>query len=68
MNKVVTGSFKYRLFLPKIANNYDDKFDKLKLINLKPVRFYEFPYNCGDRFAYASFEDNQVLLLSAQKN
>jgi hypothetical protein len=54
--------------LPKIAENYDKEFDKLKLINLKPVRFYAFPENCGDIYAYAPFEDNQVLLLSSQEN
>ena len=68
MNKVVTGFFKYRLLLPKIADNYYEELNKIKLTNLKPVRFYEFPENCGDRYAYAPFEDNQVLFLSAQEN
>ena len=68
MNKIVSGLFKYRLLLPKIADNQDEEFDKLKLINLKPVRLYAFPENCGDRYAYTSFTENKVLLIYAQEN
>ena len=64
-NKIVTSSFKYKLFLPKALNNQDEEFDKLSLINLKPIRMHPFAVNCGFRFAYAPIEDDKVLLLSA---
>ena len=64
-NKVVTGQFKYKLFLPKALNNQDEEFDKLSLINLKPIRMHPFAVNCGLRLAYAPIEDDKVLLLSA---
>ena len=68
-NKVVTGGlFKYKLFLPHVSTYIDEEFDKLKLINLKPVRLYAFPENCGDRYAYTSFTENKVLLIYAQEN
>ena len=64
-NKVVTGPFKYKLFLPKALKNQDEEFDKLSLINLKPIRMHPFAVNCGYRLAYAPIEDDKVLLLSA---
>ena len=64
LNKVVTGEFKYKLFLPQACDNKDQEFDKLSLINLKPVRMHPFAENCGPRFAYAPVDDDKVLLLS----
>jgi hypothetical protein len=64
-NKFVTGLFKYKLFLPKALKNQDEEFDKLSLINLKPIRMHPFAVNCGPRLAYAPIEDDKVLLLSA---
>ena len=64
-NKIVTGDFKYKLFLPKALKNQDEEFDKLSLINLKPIRMHPFAVNCGLRLAYAPIEDDKVLLLSA---
>ena len=64
-NKVVTGEFNYKLFLPKALKNQDEEFDKLSLINLKPIRMHPFAVNCGPTLAYAPIEDDKVLLLSA---
>ena len=67
-NKVVTGSFKYRLFLPQATNNYDEELDKLSLITLKPVKIYPFANNCGPKYAYAPVEEDKVLLISESEN
>ena len=67
-NKVVTGEFNYKLFLPKALKNQDEEFDKLSLINLKPIRMHPFAVNCGPRLAYAPIEDDKVLLLSASED
>ena len=64
-NKVVTGAFKYKLFLPQACDNQDEQFDKLSLINLKPVRMHPFAENCGPRYAYAPVDDDKVLLMSS---
>jgi hypothetical protein len=64
-NKFVTGTFKYKLFLPQALNNQDEEFDKLSLINLKPIRMHPFAVNCGAKYAYAPIGDDKVLLLSA---
>ena len=63
-NKLVTGSFKYKLFLPQACDNQDEQFDKLSLINLKPVRMHPFAENCAN-YAYAPVDDDKVLLLSS---
>ena len=67
-NKVNTGSFKYRLFLPQANNNYDEELDKLNLITLKPVKIYPFAKNCGLKYAYAPVGDDKVLLISKSEN
>ena len=67
-NKVVTGSFKYRLFLPQATNNHDEELDKLSLITLKPVKIYPFANNCGRKYAYAPIGDDKVLLISKSEN
>ena len=67
-NKYLTGEFKYKLFLPQASNNQDEEFDKLSLINLKPIRMHPFAVNCGYRYAYAPVEDDKVLLLSESNN
>jgi hypothetical protein len=64
-NKLVTGDFKYKLFLPQACDIQDEQFDKLSLINLKPVRMHPFAENCGPRFTYAPVDDDKVLLLSS---
>jgi len=64
LNKLVTGPFKYRLFLPQATNNYDEELDKLSLITLKPVKIYPFANNCGPKSAYAPVGDDKVLLIS----
>jgi hypothetical protein len=64
-NKYLTGEFKYKLFLPQALNNKDEEFDKLSLINLKPIRMHPFTVNCYTRYAYSPIEDDKVLLLSA---
>ena len=63
-NKKSTGHFKYKLFLPQACDNQDEQFDKLSLINLKPVRMHPFADNCAARYAYAPVDDDKVLLLS----
>ena len=65
LNKNNTGFFKYKLFLPKALKNQDEEFDKLSLINLKPIRMHPFAVNCGGRLAYAPIDVDKVLLLSA---
>ena len=65
LNKVVTGEFKYKLFLPQACDNQDQEFDKLSLINLKPVRMHPFAESCANRYAYAPVDDDKVLLLSS---
>ena len=67
-NKLVTGDFKYKLFLPQALNNQDEEFDKLSLVNLKPIRMHPFAVNCLDKYAYAQVEDDKVLLLSASND
>jgi hypothetical protein len=64
-NKNVTGDFRYKLFLPEALINQDEMFDKLCLINLKPIRMHPFAVNCVTRYAYAPVGDDKVLLLSA---
>ena len=65
-NKVVTGSFKYKLFLPRSRDNQDEQFDKLSLINLKPVRMHPFADYCNNyEYAYALIDDDKVLLMSS---
>ncbi len=63
-NKVVTGRFKYKLFLPQTCDSQDEQFNKLSLINLKPIRMHPFVKNC-DYNAYAPVDDDKVLLLSS---
>ncbi len=48
-NKVVTGKFKYKLFLPQSIQNQEEEFDKLSLIDLKPIRMNPFADKCGFR-------------------
>ena len=67
-NKVDTGDFKYKLFLPKAIQNQEAEFDKLSLINLKPIRMNPFADECGVYCAYAPIGDAKVLLLSASRN
>ena len=67
-NKYLTGEFKNKLFLPQALNNQDEEFDKLSLINLKPIRMHPFAVNCGYRYAYAPVEDDKVLLISESNN
>ena len=67
-NKVVTGEFKYRLFLPQATNNIDEELDKLSLITLKPVKIYPFAINCGPKYAYAPVGDDKILLISKSEN
>ena len=64
-NKNFTGKFKYKLFLPQACENQDEKFDKLSLINLKPVKMHPFADNCGAKYAYAPVDDEKVLLMSS---
>jgi hypothetical protein len=64
-NKINTGEFKYKLFLPQTIKNQEDEFDKLSLINLKPIRMNPFVDECGAYYAYAPIGDAKVLLLSA---
>ena len=63
-NKLFTRFFKYKLFLPLACENQDEKFEKLSLINLKPIRMHPFAENCGYRFAFAPVDDDKVILLS----
>ena len=65
LNKHVTGDFKYKLFLPQAMKNQEAEFDKLSLINLKPIRMNSFADNCSNYYAYAPIGDAKVLLLSA---
>ena len=48
-----------------MLNNNDQKFNKLSLIDLKPLRMYLFPTNCGDCFAYTPVDNENVLLISS---
>ena len=53
------------MFLPQSCNNQDEQFDKLSLINLKPVRMHPFADICNSAYAYAPVDDGKVLLLSS---
>jgi hypothetical protein len=64
-NKAITGKFKYRLILPKALNSHDQEFDKLSLIDLKPLRMQPFAESCGFRNAYAPVDSEKVLLISS---
>jgi hypothetical protein len=64
-NKVETGDFKYKLFLPQACDKQDEQFDKLSLINLKSVRMHPFADNCGHKYAHSAVDDDKVLLLSS---
>jgi hypothetical protein len=67
-NKVTTGLFRYKLFLPQASSDEEEEFDKLSLLNLTPVKIVSFVDNCGALRAFAPVGDDKVLLLSASED
>ena len=65
VNKVDTGDFHYKLFLPQACSHHKEDFDKLNLLNLSPIRIASFEPSCNLRFAYAPMVGSKVLLMSA---
>lgn len=66
-NKVFTGEFRYKLYLPHATSDEEEEFDKLSLLNLNPVKIAPFEEECGQYFAYAPVGDDKVLLLSTSE-
>ena len=64
----IGSDFKYKLFLPQAIKKQEDEFDKLSLINLKPIRMNPFVDYCGPLYAYAPIANAKVLLISASFN
>ena len=67
-NKIVTGEFKYRLFLPQASFDHNEEFEKLNLLTLKPIKIHPFADDCRFYYAYAPVGDDKALLLSASQS
>ena len=46
-NKLKTGEFKYRLFLPQATENQYVESEKLGLMTTKSFKIHQFANNCG---------------------